>query len=168
MQDKTDVSSPYWSYFFRAVPSWQQQALAQLSKTRLFADIPKRSLRHLVCEMYYRNYQQNEAVFATGDPGLGMYLVLTGKVEIYIGDKIFAELERGEFFGEVALLGDETRTASARVVGETELVGFFRPTLEEWLQRSPKQGARFLFNLGRLVAERLRRSNEMCATPSDL
>ncbi len=133
------------------------------SRTPLFSEIPLRTLRQLVREMFHRQYADGEVVFDVGDPGLGMYLVIEGGVSVHLDKELLAQLEPGDFFGEVALFGNETRTASASARGETELVGFFRPALEEWVQRSPELGARFLMQLGHVLAERLRRTNERLA-----
>lgn len=133
------------------------------ARTPLFAEIPARTLRRLVNEMYLRRYADGEIVFDVGDPGLGMYLVIKGGVRVFLDKEQLAELGPGDFFGEVALFGNEPRTASATARGETELVGFFRPALEEWVQRSPELGARFLLKLGTVLSERLRRTNERLA-----
>jgi len=130
-----------------------------LSQTLLFDGIPSSVLLQLVEGMYHRQYRDSEAVFSYGEPGLGMYFVLSGSVEIFLDDQSLATIEPGEFFGEVALFGEETRTASARVKGETELIGFFRPALTEWIDRSPRYGSLFLLQLGRVLAARLRRAN---------
>jgi CRP-like cAMP-binding protein len=151
---------PIWLNLFRHAGDWQAQAAEMFARTPLFEDIPLRTLRRLVNEMYHRNFADGELVFEVGDPGLGMYLVLKGGVSVHLDKEPLAQLGPGDFFGEVALFGNETRTASASAHGETELVGFFRPALEEWVDRSPELGARFLLKLGHVLAERLRRTNE--------
>jgi len=158
--------SPFWRFFFRKPVSWQLQTRQLLSQTPLFDDIPSSVMMQLIEGMYYRQYQNKESVFNHGEPGLGMYSVLSGSVEIFLGDQILTTIVPGEFFGEVALFGEETRTASARTVGETELVGFFRPALTEWVERSPRYGSLFLLQLGRVLAARLRQANEVLASSS--
>jgi CRP/FNR family cyclic AMP-dependent transcriptional regulator len=159
--------SPFWSFFFRKPEAWQKQARHFLSQTPLFDGIPQSVLLQLVEGMYHRRYQDQETVFEAGEPGLGMYLVLSGSVEIYLDDQVLATIAAGEFFGEVALFGDETRTASARVHGDTELVGFFRPALTEWVERSPRYGSLFLLQLGRVLAARLRRANAQLSSSNE-
>ncbi len=155
-----EKSIPFWDNLFRRHRDWQVEATRMLADTPIFSDIPRRVLRHLVDGMYRRCYQSNEAVFNAGDPGLGMYLVLSGAVAIQLDGKPLAELGPGDFFGEVALFGDEVRTADAIATGDTELIGFFRPDLQEWVERSPKLGVRVLLKLGQVLAERLRNTNE--------
>ena len=151
---------PFWDNLFRRRRSWQIEATRMLADSIIFSDIPRRVLRHLVDGMYHRHYHNNEVIFQAGDPGLGMYLVLSGAVVIQLDGKQLAELKPGDFFGEVALFGDEVRTADATASGDSELIGFFRPDLQEWVERSPKLGVKVLFQLGKVLAERLRRTND--------
>lgn len=151
---------PFWDNLFRGRRNWQQEAVRMLADTPIFSDIPRRVLRHLVDGMYHRHYHNDEAVFNAGDPGLGMYLVLSGAVSIQLDNNLLAKLGPGDFFGEVALFGEEVRTADAVASGDTELIGFFRPDLQEWVERSPKLGVKVLLQLGHVLAERLRNTNE--------
>lgn len=154
-------SLPFWDNLFRRRSSWQVEATSLLANTPLFSEIPERVLRRLVGGMYHRQYRDKEVVFYAGDPGLGMYLVLTGAVTVQLNDKQLAELGPGDFFGEVALFGGEIRTADAISIGDSELIGFFRPDLLEWVERLPKLGVKVLLGLGLVLAERLRTTNEM-------
>lgn len=153
-------SNPMWANLFRKRPPWKQTAIRLLQETPIFEGIPQRVIAQLVDTMHRRVYRDQEAVFRKGDPGLGMYLVLSGQVSILLENTEMARLLPGDFFGEVALFGEQQRTADAFASGDTELVGFFRPDLEEWVERSPKQGSRVLTQLGKVLAERLRVSNE--------
>lgn len=161
---KKQKAAPFWDNLFRRRHSWQEEATRMLADSIIFSDIPRRVLRHLVDGMYHRHYHNNEVIFKAGDPGLGMYLVLSGTVIIQLDGKHLAELNPGDFFGEVALFGDEIRTADATASGDTELIGFFQPDLQEWVERSPKLGVKVLLQLGKVLAERLRRTNARLIT----
>ncbi len=150
---------PLWANPFRPRPPWRTEAARLFRSTPLGEGLSPRTVRDLTGYMHLRQYRPGEPVFSVGDPGLGMYLILEGEVEITLEGRTLALLSAGDFFGEVALFGEETRTASALARDACRLAGFFRPDLDEWLAREPRQGARLLMNLGRLLAERLRRSN---------
>lgn len=152
--------NPMWANLFRRRPPWKQTAIQLLKETPIFESIPSRVIAQLVDSMHRRVYRDQEVVFAKGDQGLGMYLVLSGQVSVSVDGAELAKLLPGDFFGEVALFGEQERTADAIACGSTELVGFFRPDLQEWVERSPKQGSRVLIQLGKILAERLRASNE--------
>ena len=57
----------------------------------------------------------------------GMYIILEGKIEILEPESnvIFAKLISGDFFGELALLDDEPRSATAIATVQSNLIGFF-------------------------------------------
>jgi CRP/FNR family transcriptional regulator, cyclic AMP receptor protein len=102
------------------------------------------------------------ALFNYGDPGDSLYLVLSGKVEIFFkndtGDRIVLETARaGEFFGEVSLLDGGPRTASALVIEDTEAVVIDRDDLDEFLRRRPAAALDLLTAAGR----RLRETNRL-------
>jgi len=159
-ETKPAGNNPMWANLFRKRPPWKQTAIRLLQETPIFEGIPRRVIAQLVDSMHRRVYRDQEAVFRKGDQGLGMYLVLGGQVSVSVGSTELARLLPGDFFGEIALFGEQERTADAFANGDTELIGFFRPDLEEWVDRSPKQGTRVLTQLGKVLAERLRASNE--------
>jgi len=155
--------NPMWTNLFRRQAPWKQTATDMLLATPIFSGLPRRVVAQLVETMHRRSYRDNEVIFTKGDPGLGMYLVLSGQVSIQLDSSELTGLLPGDFFGEVALFGEELRTADAVACGDTELVGFFRPDLQEWLEQSPRQGVKVLQQLGQVVAARLRASNERLA-----
>lgn len=163
---KPASGNPMWGNLFRKRPPWKQTAIRLFQETPIFEGIPRRVIAQLVDSMHRRSYRDQEAVFRKGDQGLGMYLVLSGQVSVSLDSTELARLLPGDFFGEVALFGEQERTADAYANGDTELIGFFRPDLEEWVDRSPKQGSRVLMQLGRVLAERLRASNERLSNDS--
>lgn len=151
---------PFWDNLFRHRDNWKVEAANLLAQTPMFSVVPRRVLKSLVEGMYYREYHKGEAVFKSGDPGLGMYLVLSGTVTIQLNNRNLAELSTGDFFGEVALFGEELRTADAIASETCVLLGFFRPDLQEWVERNPKLGVKVLLQLGKVLAERLRSTNQ--------
>ena len=68
-------------------------------------------------------------------------------------------LKAGSFFGEMALLDDALRTASAVAAAETELALLFRSDLLSLAEDRPNLGAKIVMYLSQVVAERLRRAN---------
>ena len=98
-----------------------------------------------------------------------MYVIIDG--EVIINDpetkKIYANLYSGDFFGELALLDDEPRSASAITKQASRLIGFFRTDLLTLIERSPELGNRVLLNLSRVLGERLRKTNQEMAKSSE-
>jgi CRP/FNR family cyclic AMP-dependent transcriptional regulator len=100
-------------------------------------------------------YAAGECIFRTDDPGEHMYIVQTGAVELRVGDLVVHIIEPGGFFGEMALVADAPRSASAWARQDCRLLPIDRPRFDALLQRTPDFGLEMM----RVMAERLRRMN---------
>jgi CRP/FNR family transcriptional regulator, cyclic AMP receptor protein len=99
-------------------------------------------------------------LFHEGDRGEDMYIIQSGKVKIskHIRgvEKTLATLEKGEFFGEMAILNDKPRSASAETVEDCELLLIDRKTFDTLIRGNAEIAVRFIKRL----ADRLRETNE--------
>jgi len=77
------------------------------------------------------------------------------------GDKItLASFHKGDFFGELALIDGEKRSASAIANSDTKLSVIFKPDLDEFIEKYPKKGIRIAQGIAEITAVRLRTLNE--------
>jgi CRP-like cAMP-binding protein len=86
-----------------------------------------------------------------------MYVIVRGRISIQsepTGAEL-VELRDGDFFGEIALLNEVIRTATARAKTDCTLLSLFQPDLIGLLERSPRMGVKILQALARLVGVRL-------------
>ncbi|HVS04125.1 MAG TPA: cyclic nucleotide-binding domain-containing protein [Thermoanaerobaculia bacterium] len=103
-----------------------------------------------------------EVLFREGDPGHAMYIVLDGRVRIGkhipgAGEEALAFMERGDFFGEMALIDNEPRSAEATAHEEGAVVlAIPREVVEGILDIRKVSSLRLLRILCSLVAKRLR------------
>jgi CRP/FNR family cyclic AMP-dependent transcriptional regulator len=116
--------------------------------------------------MHQRSYASGEFIFKNKAPGEGMYIIMRGSIKITIGtnegnENTLAELNKGEFFGELALFDDEPRSANAIALDDCILLGLFTPDLMILQERNPVLGHKIMFNLGGLLGERLRKTNHL-------
>jgi CRP-like cAMP-binding protein len=158
---------PLWQNLFRRTQDRLSEVTRLWMDTPLFENISHHKCRELVTDMHPRTYQAGEKVFNSGDIGTSVVLILSGQIEIRAGEKLLAELGPGDFFGEVALVIDEPRTADAIAISDAELIFFLRSDLEEWIQRSPRDGAQFMLNIARVLAARLRHTNILMSLQGD-
>jgi len=93
-------------------------------------------------QKYGRTFAPGELIFEEDDVGDLMFIIQEGQVMISrrIGDKDtpMALLEKGEFFGEMALVNRIRRTARARANAATQLLAFDRAGLEQLIEKNPK------------------------------
>lgn len=113
-----------------------------------------------------KRYQPGEVLFREGEPGDRMYVILEGRVMIskYIpgaGEEALAFLERGDFFGEMALIDDQPRSADAKAHHQGAVVlSIPREVVSGILDIHKVSSLRLLKILCRLVAKRLRELDE--------
>jgi CRP-like cAMP-binding protein len=113
-----------------------------------------------------QSFPMNALIFSEGDAGDSLYIVVEGKVRISrivpgMGEECLTILERGEVFGELALIDDQPRSADARAHSLTATVFSISKTLlEEVLSMDPDAAVQFLNLLSRLLCRRLRAMNE--------
>ena len=141
-------SNPLWKHVFRRLQervrsgrAEEETATCQLLKqVPIFQQLSGREL-HKIEQMLYgpREWQAREAIINQGDPGMGLYIVVSGQVRIVQrGDdgveKQLATLTRGDFFGEQALVDESPRPASASAIRPCRLLVFCRPDLLELIE----------------------------------
>ena len=147
--------------FFRKKDS-ADPVLKALEKIPIFENLLKKELENIALLTHEREYKSNETVFKKHAPAEGMYVILYGEVEIKDpkSGNIFASLYSGDFFGELALLDEEPRSAKAICIVPSRLIGFFRTDLLTLIKRYPELGNKILLNLSRVLGERLRETNK--------
>lgn len=135
-----------------------------LKKVPFFSELRKSEVREFIRIIHHRSYKKNEVIFYEGEPGVGMYIIESGKIGIYknfddTSREELATLNAGEFFGEMALLDDSPRSATALALDDSTILGLSRPELFDLIHKKPKLGNKILLKLAQLIAERLRSSN---------
>ncbi|MDD5675653.1 MAG: cyclic nucleotide-binding domain-containing protein [Chitinivibrionales bacterium] len=162
------MDSTLWAYLFG--PPREKKALIDLVRELpVFQDCSLSQLVQIERVMHKRLYRKDEIVFNEGEPGAGMYIVIHGEVAIrkrVAAEKqiVLAVIGTRHFFGELALLDEIPRSASAVAVEETELLAFCKPDLERIVLRNPKLGVTILRNISRLVCKRLIKTNQNVET----
>ncbi|OGR46066.1 MAG: hypothetical protein A2X34_03835 [Elusimicrobia bacterium GWC2_51_8] len=136
--------------------------LGFLKRIRLFEGIKKRSLIHVLENLQERTYLKGETIFTQGDIGRALFLVFSGKIALSRLDPAtqksatIAEVNPGEFFGEMALLEEMPRTATACALEETRVFMLFKIKLESLLFTRPKIGVIIASQLASILSARLR------------
>ena len=155
--------TPLWGNPFKKISPDIKDELKFLSSVPIFDSLSSRQLQKIHKLIHIREFVDGELIFRQGDPGVGMYIVRRGQVDVY---KEYPDMNRakittmisGDFFGEISLLNDCTRSATIVSSKESTLLGLFRPDLFGLMDSDPKLGLRLIYRISQIVAERLRLS----------
>lgn len=137
-----------------------------LKRIPVFQDLSRRQLRVIASMVYERSYEAGEFMFETGQPGAAMFVIETGEVHIIRVDTgkeemLLARLKDGEFLGELALLDNSPRSASAFVAKQTKAFAIFREDLDRLLETEPTLGGKVMKRLAVIIGLRLKATNDM-------
>jgi len=132
-----------------------------LSTVDVFESLNDRQIKKIMTMLHIRHYESGELIFRQGDPGVGMYIIRSGCVDVYheyvdLTRKKIAVLSEGDFFGEMSLLNDAPRSATSVSTHESTLFGLFKPDLLEIMDEDPSLGLKFIYRVAQIIAERLR------------
>lgn len=157
-------SKSLWMNIFRQREE-QRDLLAMLARVPIFKNLRRNELSLVRNLVHLRKFQPEEVIFMEGQPGTGMYIITSGGVQICLNYKRehqieLAMLKEGDFFGELSLLDESPRSATAVAVGATEAVGFFRSDLMDLIEKSPSLGVKIVLALAEVLGERLRSTNK--------
>ena len=133
-----------------------------LARGPLFARLAPADLDRLAALFRRRRYRAGEPVFREGDPGTALYVVETGEVKVLLGgsegkEVVLSLLGSGEFFGELALLDGEPRSADAVATAATEVLVLPREDFLRFLGEVPAVAINMLAALSR----RFRRTDRL-------
>jgi HD-GYP domain-containing protein (c-di-GMP phosphodiesterase class II) len=133
-------------------------SIERLREIPFFADIPEADLRHITELITEKHYRAGEVIIRERTAAEGFLIIHRGKIEI---TKKFEEAEEfvlairgeGDFFGEMALLDEQPRSASARAVEATTVLEISRNDFETLLSKAPALAFRIMRELSARVRE---------------
>jgi CRP-like cAMP-binding protein len=125
--------------------------LGALARTPLFAGLDREHLENVLRVGRRVTVEAGKAVVERGDPGDAMYIMLSGAAEVDVGGR-FHRLERGDFFGEMAVLAGKPREATVKAVEPVEALRIPADEFQAFLLDNPQVAVGMLKSL----VERLR------------
>jgi NTE family protein len=140
--------------------------LAQLRRVPFFKDFPQEELEEIGAQLQFKRIPQGEVVFAEGATGDALYLIESGQVRVVSGAasqrQALATLSAGDFFGEMALLTDEPRSAGVVASMDTGVWALRKADFDRLLQNHPT----IAVALSRVLSRRLSEVNrQITAAP---
>lgn len=120
-----------------------ERALAtHLACIGIFSGLSKSFLDELKGKVSLRTYQKDEVVFKQGDRADAFYLIRYGFVKVAVsddkgGEKVVSYLNEGSYFGEIALLSNEKRSATISALNRVEIIEITKKDFDEILAYQP-------------------------------
>ncbi len=110
-----------------------------LRNVPLFSLVPEGQLVLLTRVLSRKAYPKNSTVIAAGDPTDALYIVISGRLKVIMSDNegrevILANLNQGEFFGEMGLIDQAPRSATVTTIESCELLTITRTDFTKCLQ----------------------------------
>jgi len=133
-----------------------QSDLDALQRTLFFKDLPAEHLARLAMHVQHRHYETGHTVFKAGDPGNALFLITTGEVKITVKsptnrDITLALLGPDDAFGEMSILDDSRRSATATATAPTDLLVVYRDDFLGVIEKEPAAVRGFLMALARII-----------------
>ena len=127
-----------------------------LKSLSIFNETPETILSELAPLMKEEQLESDSIIFEENDPGNCMYIILSGKISIRKGGQELAVLKENEVFGELSLLDNEPRSASAIAKTDCMLYKIDHEPFYELLDTRPEIARGFI----KILCNRLRQLNE--------
>jgi CRP/FNR family transcriptional regulator len=144
----------------------EEEIARLLAGLSIFSALSEAEVDELAKVAVPRTYPSGQVIFREGDTGDTCFVVRSGAVKItreHGGRTIaLAELRTGEMFGELAMFGGETRSATAAALEETTAVALLATDFRRLLMTSPDIAVKML----EAMADRVRATNERLANQS--
>jgi CRP/FNR family transcriptional regulator, cyclic AMP receptor protein len=145
-----------------------------LKNNILFKDLSIRQINILSKIIHIRKYSSGEYIFKQDKPGAGMFIIVKGKIIIQketrhinetnenekLENTMITTLYENDFFGEISLVESNSyRSASAKALSSSLLIGFFKPDLLSIMNTHPSIGMKILYRMCQVLSKRLIESN---------
>lgn len=122
----------------------------------LFAELRDDFLIRLATVMDELTFSPHQTIFRQGERGQSLYILVSGRVKVHIGDRTLIELHQGSCFGEMAVFDAEPRSASITTLERCECLLLTQQQLYEAVDEMPG----IAVNLIRLLSRRIRDLNQ--------
>jgi CRP-like cAMP-binding protein len=137
-----------------------------LADTEFFADAPASMLADVAASGKIRNLVRGDVLFEAGDDPDSIYVVLTGRIAIALGNRPFdhresviALMEEGDLFGEMGMLDKSARSAGARALETSTVLEIPYASVLDQLNASTS----LMWNVVRMLSRRLRAMDQALA-----
>jgi CRP/FNR family cyclic AMP-dependent transcriptional regulator len=135
-----------------------------LKKLSLFSELPVAAVKELAFLAEERVFHKGESIFEESTTGKSIMVIISGEVRItqrarISGEETLTVLKKGDFFGEMALLEDLPRSATAIAHSDTFMLEISRDKFLRFIEKDTASGVKILFILAKILSSRLREAD---------
>ncbi len=144
----------------------RDEEIAKILKTiHIFENLSPSERAKIAKFFREQKYDPKERIVKEGESGDRMFVIEMGAVKVAKEltdkkEKVLANLVDGDCFGEMALLDGSPRSASVYAISKVTMLELYRVSLMEMLDKEPRLGVKVLYNLAKIMAERIRESGD--------
>ncbi|MBN2346326.1 MAG: cyclic nucleotide-binding domain-containing protein [Candidatus Aminicenantes bacterium] len=135
-----------------------------LKNLSLFRELSYGAVKELAYLFSERVFQAGETIFEENNTGSSLLVIISGDVRItqradISGEETLTVLKKGDFFGEMALLEELPRSATAIAHSDTFIMEISRERFLHFIEKDPASGVQILITLARSLSARLREAD---------
>ena len=124
-----------------------------IRRVPIFKELRDDFIVRLASVMDELSFPANYTIFQQGEEGRSLYIVISGRVKIHIGDKLLAEFPKGESFGEMSVFDAQPRSASATSLEACECLELTQEQLYDAIEETPEIAVNIIGVLSRRIRE---------------
>jgi len=142
-------------------------------KIFLFQDLEEDEINQVLSRTVPRDFPAGAVIIGEGDPGDSLFIMQAGEVEITKQltlvldedtpkERVFVRLnaENGVYFGEMALLENESRSATVSAMTDCSLLELYQKDFLDLIGHNPTMGVKLLLRLAQVLSRHLRKTNQ--------
>ena len=141
----------------------KKERLERLGSVRLFEGLSKADLNYLLDISKIVHHNEGHTIINEGDRGAGFQLILEGEARVVRGGRTAVRLGPGEFFGEMALIDENTRTATVVAATPMTTLGIAAWDFRPLVKRRPEMSWQLLVHLTGRLREAQKREDTLRA-----
>lgn len=157
--------NPIWSSLSRLVAPSLGADRKFLESVSIFSDLTGREISKVSRLFHIRSFGDEEYIFTKGQPGSAFYIIKTGGILVLDTDAPqpleLARLGAGDLIGELSILDETPRSATAKAIGPTQLLAVFKGDFDTFMLQEPVTAAKIYRRIAIVIGLRLKSTNDL-------
>jgi len=138
----------------------KEAVITMLEKNPLWAGLDKKDLEAIVKASDEKKFETGDIILGKGEGGVGFYLIMDGAVDVKSDSKVLAKLGPGQFFGEMAVLDNQPRSADVVAAGPSRCFIISEWSFKALISQNPRIALKMLQELVRRLRDANKSQNQ--------